>query len=233
MTTDRQMALMYAAQQEVIAALQVIGEPDLADRLERCMTVRRDRRGGDGWPSTCRSAACVWCRRPMIRSWWHGMCQWTAEATMWSLAIMRVDSSAGLPDAVRRLRRAMRDVRDRHARHIMRWRDVCCAGVAGGDHTALLLVTHEGIDRRKVQDVLHRRWSDVVVKSLEYEEPTVAMSPADAAALGRCCRGIEPIRVVIMPQHDRQIAALPIERLRSGLMGEVTSDVGCVVSRNP
>ena len=73
MTTDRQMAMMYAAQQEVIAALQVIGEPDLADRLERCMTVRRDRRGGDGWPHICRSAACVWCRRPMIRSWWYGM----------------------------------------------------------------------------------------------------------------------------------------------------------------
>ena len=45
------MAMMYAAQQEVIAALPKVGEPDLADRLERCMTVRRDRRGGDGWPT--------------------------------------------------------------------------------------------------------------------------------------------------------------------------------------
>ena len=150
MTTDRQMAMMYAAQQEVIAALRGIGEPDLADRLERCMTARRERRGGDGWPFTCRSAACVWCRRPMIRSWWHGMCQWTAEATS-SLAIMRCDSSAGLPDAVRRLRRGLRDVRDRMARHRKRWRDVCFAGMAGGDHTALVMISHEGIDRREVR----------------------------------------------------------------------------------
>ena len=37
------------------------------------MTARRERRGGDGWPFTCRSAACVWCRRPMIRVMveWH------------------------------------------------------------------------------------------------------------------------------------------------------------------
>ena len=69
MTTDHQMATMYAAQQEVIAP-SAIGEPDLADRLERCMTARHERRHGDGWPFTCRSAACVWCRRPMIRGWW-------------------------------------------------------------------------------------------------------------------------------------------------------------------
>jgi hypothetical protein len=211
MTTDRQMALMYAAQEDVIAALQGIGEPDLADRLERCMTARRDRRGGDGWPYSCRSSACVWCRRPLMRSWWNGMCQWTAEATAWSLAIMRIDSSAGLPDAVRRLRRALRDVRDRRARHSRRWRDVCCAGMAGGDHTALLLVTHEGIARREVLDVLHHRWPDVVVKSLEQEAPTVAVSPADAADLGRCRRGIEPLRVILMPQHERQIAVPEVE----------------------
>ena len=40
MTTDHQMAKAYAAQEEVIVALTEIGETDLADRLERCMTVR-------------------------------------------------------------------------------------------------------------------------------------------------------------------------------------------------
>src|ERR1700722_20303706 len=73
MTTDRQMAMMYAAQEEVIAALRGIDEPDLAGRRERRATVRRERRCGDGWPFTCRSAACVWCRSPMIRSWWNSM----------------------------------------------------------------------------------------------------------------------------------------------------------------
>jgi hypothetical protein len=59
MTTDHQMAMAYATQQQVIVALTEGGEVDLAERLERCMTARRDRRGGDGWPSACRSAACV------------------------------------------------------------------------------------------------------------------------------------------------------------------------------
>jgi hypothetical protein len=115
---------MYAAQQEVIAPLYVIGDPDLAGRLERNVTVRRDRRGGDSWPFTCRSAACVWCRPSLIRGRWNGMCQWSAEATTWSLAIIPVHSPEGLPDAVRRLRRGLRDVRDQMARHRIRWRDV-------------------------------------------------------------------------------------------------------------
>jgi hypothetical protein len=195
---------MYADQEEVIVALHAIGDHDLADRLERCAAVRRERHHGDGWPFTCRSAACVWCRRPMIHSWWHGMRQWTAEATTWSLAVIPLHLSAGLPDGVRRLRRGLRDVRDRMARRKRRWREVCCAGMAGGDHTALVMITHEGIERREVQDALHHRWPDVVVKNLEREEPAVAMSPADAADLGRCRSGIEPLRITIMPQQDEQ-----------------------------
>jgi hypothetical protein len=198
------MATKYAAQQVVIATLRSIGDPDLADRLERCATARRDRRGGDGWPFTCRSSACEWCRRPMIRSWWFGMSQWAAEATTWSLAIIPLHSSAGLPDAVRRLRRGLRDVRDRMARRRRSWRDVSFAGMAGGDGMALVLVSHEGIDRHEVEDALRRRWTDVVVKGLEQEEPDVAMLPGDAADLGRCRRGVEPLRIVVMPQRDRQ-----------------------------
>jgi hypothetical protein len=140
----------------------------------------------------------------MIRSWWFGMCHWSADAATSSLAIVRFDSLAGLPDAARRLRRGLRDVRDRRAQHGRRWRDVSFAGMAGGDHTALVLVSHQDIDRREVQDVLCHRWPDVVVKSLEHEEPAVAMSPSDAADLGRCRRGVEPLRIVIMPQQDRQ-----------------------------
>jgi hypothetical protein len=203
MTTDRQMAKAYAAQEEVIVALRSIGDPDPAERLERCMTARRDRRGGDGWPFTCRSAACVWCRRPMISGWWNGMRQWTAAALVWSLAITRIDSLAGLRNGVRRLRRGLRDVRDRMARRQRRWREVCFSGMVGGDHMAVM-ITHEGIDRWEVQDVLRHRWPDLVMKSLEHEEPTWAMTADDAADLGRCRRGAEPLRIVIMPQQDRQ-----------------------------
>jgi hypothetical protein len=34
---------MYADQEEIIVALNAIGEPHLAYRLERCAVVRRDR----------------------------------------------------------------------------------------------------------------------------------------------------------------------------------------------
>jgi hypothetical protein len=210
MTTDHQMARAYATQQQVIVALTEIGEVDLAGRLERCMTARRERHYGDGWPFTCRSAACVWCRPPLIRGWWNGMRGWTAEATTWSLAIIPLHSSAGLPDAVRRLRRGLRDVRDRMARRRNRWRDVYCTGMAGGDHTALVLVSHQDIDRLEVQDMLHHRWPEFVVKTLEQEQPVVAMLPGEAADLGRCRRGVEPLRIVVMPQHYRQPITSPI-----------------------
>ena len=81
--------------------------------------------------------------------------------------------------------------------------------MAGGDGMALVLVTHDGVDRHEVEDVLRRRWPDVVVKGLEQEEPAVAMTADDAADLGRCRRGVEPLRIVVMPQHDRQRSPHP------------------------
>jgi hypothetical protein len=50
----------------------------------------------------------------------------------------------------------------------------------------------------------------VVVKELEQEEPAVAMLPGDAADLGQCLRGVEPLRIVVMPQRDRQPITPPI-----------------------
>jgi len=208
MTTQREMAAAYFAQQQVIIALYSIGDPDMADRLDRCMIARRDRHNGDGWPYTCRSAACTWCRGSLVRGWWRGMRQWPTE-TVSSLAILQVHPSPSLGDAVRRLRRSLRDVRDRMARHSERWRDVCLAGLVGGDGVALVLVSHAGLDRGEVLDALCRRWPDVEVKGLEQEEPTVAMSPGDAADLGETHRGIEPLRVVIMPQRDPRLRRRP------------------------
>ena len=82
MTTQREMAMAYTAQQQVIAALRSIGEVDLATRLEHCMTARRERHNGDGWPRTCRTAACVWCRRSMMHGWWAGMRDWSAATAV-------------------------------------------------------------------------------------------------------------------------------------------------------
>ena len=72
------------------------------------------------------------------------MCQWTAGATA-SLAILSIER-----DGVPRLRRGLRDVRDRMVRRSRRWCNVCFAGMAGGDGTALVLVSHEGLDRYEV-----------------------------------------------------------------------------------
>ena len=166
MTTDGEMAKAYAAQEEVIAALRSNGDHDLAERLEDCVTTRLARHSGSGWPHICRSAACVWCRRPMMRAWWYGMCHWTAAAATWSLAVIPLHLSAGLPNAVRRLRRGLRDLRDRMARHRRSWRDVSFAGMAGGDHTAMVLVSHEDADRCEVMG-----WSGLSRRSDLFTNP--------------------------------------------------------------
>jgi hypothetical protein len=209
MTTAREMEMAYINQQEVIAALDEIGDVDLADRLQRCMNARQQRHYGDGWPYSCRSSACVWCRRAMIRGWWYGICHWSEAATTSSLAIISIRSPAGLPDAAIRLRRGLRDVRDRTARRFRRWRTVSFAGMIGGDHRALLLISHEGVDRRDVQDALCRRWPDVALKDLEHEEPTWTMTPDDAAELGNRRRGAEPLRIMVMPQKISRVTVAP------------------------
>jgi hypothetical protein len=183
MTTDSQMARAYAAQEEVILALRSINEPDLADRLQRCMTARLKRHYGDGWPYSCRTPACFWCRRAMVRGWWEGMRYWSEAATTSSLAIIPMLSPAGLPDAARRLRRGLRDVRDRTARRWRQWRTVGCVGMIGGDHRALVLISHQGVNRRDVLGVLSRRWPSVVLKNLEREEVV-----ADIGTVMRRCR---------------------------------------------
>jgi hypothetical protein len=50
-----------------------------------------------------------------------------------------------------------------------------------------------------------------VVTGLEKEDHlTVAMLADDAADLGRCRRGVEPLRIVVLLQQDQQAATLPI-----------------------
>ena len=66
---------------------------------------------------------------------------WSAAATT-SLAVIPLHSSAGLPNAVQRLRRGLRDVRDRIARRSTRWRDLSCVGMSGVNPTALAMISH-------------------------------------------------------------------------------------------
>ena len=84
------------------------------------------------------------------------------------------------------------------------------AGLMGGDHKALVMVAHQGIDRREVLEVLRGRWPDLLVKDLAGEEPTWTMTAGDAADLGSRRRGVEPLRVLVLPQkitRDRRARA--------------------------
>jgi hypothetical protein len=49
-------------------------------------------------------------------------------------------------------------------------------------------------------------WSRVWNKRV----PAAAMMAEDAADLGRCRRGVEPLRVVIMPQQDQQVQCVTV-----------------------
>jgi len=98
------------------------------------------------------------------------------------------------------------------ARRNRRWRKVGFAGMVGGDAIALALITHEGVDRLEVLSVLRRRWPEVRVKTVEQKEPTWVMTAEDAAGLGRCRRGIEPLRIVILPQRERRSTTLASHR---------------------
>ena len=146
----------------------------------------------------------------MIRGLWEGMRFWTETAATLSLAIITLRSPAGLPDAVQSLRRGLRDVRDRTARRFRRWRTVSFSGMIGSDHRALVLVSHEGVDRHDVLDVLCRRWPSVMLKDLEHENPIWEMTPADAADLGTRRRGVEPLRVLVMSQKSSRVTVAPM-----------------------
>ena len=69
------------------------------------------------------------------------------------------------------------------------------------------------------------RWPDIVVKGMEHEKPSVTMSPIDAADLGRCRRGVEPLRIVVMPQQVQRATDLAGDRAdaRDHLIAEAVS----------
>ena len=47
--------------------------------------------------------------------------------------------------------------------------------------------------------------ADVVLKDLEHEEPMWTMTPDDAANLGTRRRGVEPLRIMVMPQKITRV----------------------------
>jgi len=181
-------------QSAVIDTLVLNGDDDLAIQLTRCQYERQNRR--PGWPWQCRLSGCWACRRATTRRWWRGFRLWLDDVTT-SLAIILLNGDPII--AIRKLRRALRDVRDRAARRDLRWRGVALAGVLSNDHL-LLLVQHAGIIRAATWSMLEPRWPDVVLGDVNDTEPSTWLTVKDAAALARRRRGIEPIRVVVAAQ---------------------------------
>lgn len=116
-----------------------------------------------------------------------------------SLAVIRISDD---PITVtRKLRKSLRDMRDRAARqdHRYRWRSVALAGLMDQGRL-LILIQHVGISRDEVWSVLERRWPEIGLIDPDDANPSALMSAEDAGSLARCRRGIEPLRVIIMPQ---------------------------------
>ena len=125
-----------------------------------------------------------------------------------SLAVLPLpDHPAGFRSRVARVRRALRDVRDRAARRHASWRAVALAGMATGDGTALVLVRHPGIARAEVADALGGRWPDAAVGDAAASEPSWAMATEDAADLARARRAVEPLRIVVPAQRAADVEA--------------------------
>ena len=204
MTARRRTIEAVAEQERLIAALQGSGDTHVAARLQRCMAAMTTRRQGAGWPWMCRgSGGCVWCRQALGRRWWRGLRHWIMEGGgAATLAVVPLPHSpGGLRPAVRRLRRAVRDVRDRAARRRRAWRAVAIAGMAAGDDQALLLVRRRQIDPEEVAEVFEARWPDAFVGPVGAVEPSWSLTTEDAAELARVRRGVEPLRIVVPPQR--------------------------------
>ena len=127
-----------------------------------------------------------------------------------SLAVIRI---SGDPiSAIRRLRKGLRDSRDRTARQDHRWRGVAMAGLMDRERL-LILIQHPGIDRTEVWSVLERRYPEVWLYGPADIEPSAVTTVEGAASLARCRRGIEPIRIVILEQvaasHDKLEEPMP------------------------
>lgn len=198
-STRTELINAEAHQSLVIAALLASGHADIANRLARCQHDRQRRT--HGWPWRCRSPGCWACRRTTVRNWWRGFKVWFDGCNV-CLAVIPI---TGNPITVtRKLRKGLRDVRDRSARTSMSeqdggWAKVEMAGLVDGDRM-LVLIKHNGIVRADVWSVLERRWPDVLVTDPVTIEPSSHINIEDATDLARHRRGIQPIRFIIQQQ---------------------------------
>ena len=195
-STYTELALAEAEQEQVIDAVRATGHLYLADRLNRCQQARLNRQP-QTWPWRCHSAGCWACRRTQGRQWWRGVCGWISGADS---SLVTMPTTGGVLASTQRLRKGLRDVRDRAARTDPLWRAVAMGGLSNSDR-ALLLVGHPGIDRFDLWTMLKGRWPEVAVTAVVSIEPSFLLTVEDATTLAVRRRGLEPGRVVVPAQR--------------------------------
>lgn len=200
-------------QRETAELLRANGAADLAGRLERCATARRSR-GRTTWPWACKTAGCSWCGRRTARRWWRGLSLWSmASADPLMLAQLPPRLDLPLLSIAPQIRRALRDLRDRAARADRRWAGLAIAGMVDSTGSALLLVRHPDLSQAAVARAIARRWPGARCCA---PDPAMALPdfdfcPEAAATLACARRGVEPLRVVIMPRMEKRSATPPAE----------------------
>jgi hypothetical protein len=210
--TRAELDVAEAEQSDIIARLRDDGAHRIVDRLLRCQDARLARRAcATTWPWRCGLGGCWACRRVAMRRWWCGIWQWAAchEISVTLLALPMHSASEGLLNGIVRLRRRLRDARDKAVRRDSHWSQVAVAGIASGTGSALLLVQHPRVTRRKIADAICTRWGGSVLACAQPIYPTWVMPPKQVVELALARRGIEPLRIVVMPQRAVSKAIVP------------------------
>ena len=129
-----------------------------------------------------------------MRRWWRGFQQWLGDEQDASLAVLPINGDLFLN--THRLRKSLRDVRDRMARHDDRWTYVAMAGLVA-NRVAMVMIKRPGIDRAAVWWSLSSRWPQIVVTDIGNAQPSSAMLAEDAVTLAVYRRGIQPLSPIL------------------------------------
>src|SRR4051794_7673211 len=109
------------------------------------------------------------------------MTRWAAEdgAPVSLVVVPLCCLPGGLRDEAARLRRALRDVRDRMAQRSRRWGGVAIAVMVSGDGAAVVLVRHPSIVRQEIAEVFGRRWPKLTVGHVGVVSPSWGFAVED------------------------------------------------------
>lgn len=198
-STEAATTISEVEQARIIARAFSSGECWLAERLTDCQRARLWRTRETRY--RCRSAACHACRRAAMTRWWNAIVSaWAGDRSTAVQMSGLIWPNEGVPAA--RLRRQLRDWRDGLARSQPLFAALGMAGFFTGEH-AHLVVQHSGLHRDVLLHALGSRW-DVRAISMQAGLST-CLEVDHAIQAGTLRRGVEPIRIFVMPQRSTYV----------------------------